>query len=706
MTRPHVGAQASVFNNILDVSNVDPLDVSYIEMHGTGTQAGDAVEMKSVLDVFAPDKRGSEHPLYLGSVKANVGHAESASGITSLIKVLKMMEENEIPPHCGIKSQINQNFPIDLEARNVNIALKPTIWRRPEHGKRTVLLNNFSAAGGNTALLIEDAPYCFSKDHFDPRSTHLVAVSGKSKLSIQKNIEGLVTFIDDNPKLSLPSLAYTSTARRMHYSHRVIVSGNDLRSIRDALQDLGPDDMKPVLIPAEVPNTTFIFTGQGALYTDLARQLFDHISAFRASIQRFDCIACRQGFPSFLPLINGSLSDLQEVRPLVSQVGTTCIQMALAQLWISWGVRPSTVIGHSLGEYAALHVAGVISASDAIFLIGTRAQLLEERCRTGTHAMLAIKASLSSLSSFMTHTNCEIACINGPNETVFSGTISEIDSLSSALATQDFKSTKLDIPFAFHSSQVECILQDFESAAEAVVFNEPSMPYMSPLLGEVIKDRGKIGPSYISRACRETVNFQAALEAGKYAGIVKDGSVWIEIGAHPICSHMVKAVLDPHISVLPSLRRDRDPFKVLADSLSSLYLAGLDLQWNEYHRDFKDALRVLQLPSYYWDSKNYWIQYSNDFCLTKGDKTSTTISAVPLSSNTMLSTASIQRVVEQQLGDEKSTLVMESDLNHPSLLGVIQGHRVNGTPFCPSVSAFHELTQIANSSSLSTPTWP
>ena len=705
MTRPHVGAQASIFNNILDVSNVDPLDVSYIEMHGTGTQAGDAVEMKSVLDVFAPDRRGSEHPLHLGSVKANVGHAESASGITSLIKVLKMMEENEIPPHCGIKSQINQNFPIDLEARNVNIALKPTTWRRPEHGKRTVMLNNFSAAGGNTALLIEDAPYVVPRDHFDPRSTHLVAVSGKSKLSIQKNVEALVTFIDNSSKLSLPSLAYTSTARRMHHSHRVIVSGHDLRSIRDALQGLGPGEhLNTVPIPAEVPNVNYIFTGQGALYTSLARQLFDHISAFRASIQRFDCIARNQGFPSFLPLINGSLSSLHEVRPLVSQVGTTCIQMALAQLWISWGVRPSTVIGHSLGEYAALHAAGVISASDAIFLIGTRAQLLEERCSIRTHAMLAVKASLSSLSSFMTHTTCEVACINGPNETVLSGTIPEIDSLSSVLATQDFKSTKLDVPFAFHSSQVECILQDFESAAEAVVFNEPSLPYMSPLVGEVIKDRGILGPSYISRACRETVNFQAALEAGRYAGIVKDGSIWIEIGAHPICSHMVKAALDPHVSVLPSLRHDRDPFKVLADSLSSLYLAGLDLQWNEYHRDFKDALRVLQLPSYHWDNKDYWIQYSNDFCLTKGDKTSATISPVPFSSNPTLSTASVQRVVEQQLGDEKSTLVIESNLNHPSLLGVVQGHQVNGVPFCPSVSAFHLSTQIANSSSLSTPT--
>ena len=190
MTRPHVGAQASIFKNVLDVANVDPLDVTYIEMHGTGTQAGDAVESKSVLDVYAPGKRGLEHSLHLGSVKVNVGHAESGSGVKSLIKVLEMMEENEIPLHCGINTRINHNFPTDLQMRNVSIASKPTDWKRPEQGKkkRTVFLNNFSAAGGNTALLMEDAPSVVPMNHLDPRSTQLVAISGKSKLSLQKNI--------------------------------------------------------------------------------------------------------------------------------------------------------------------------------------------------------------------------------------------------------------------------------------------------------------------------------------------------------------------------------------------------------------------------------------------------------------------------------------------------------------------------------------
>lgn len=651
--------------------------------------------MKSVLDVFAPAQRGPEHPLHLGSVKANVGHAESASGVTSLIKVLMMMEENEIPPHCGIKTKINRNFPTDLKARNVNIALEPAPWKRPEHGnrKRTVFLNNFSAAGGNTALLMEDAPSVVPTGDLDPRSSHLVAVSGKNKFSIQKNIEALLSFINGNPQVSLPSLAYTTTARRMHHNHRVVVRGHDLGSIKDALQGLSScEDLKPIPIPAKIPNVNFVFTGQGVLYTSLARQVFENISTFREILQRFDAIAQSQGFPSFLGLIDGTMNTLDEAGPVVSQLGLACVQMALAQLWVSWGVYPSAVVGHSLGEYAALHTAGVISASDAIFLVGTRAQLLEKRCSAKTHAMLAVKASLHSLSSYMTRTCCEFACINSPSETVLSGPVADIDSLANILTSQKIKCTKLEVLFAFHSSQVDSILQEFESSADAVVFNKPSISYLSPLLGEVVKHEGTLGPSYLSRACRETVNFQQALIAARATDTINDTDIWVELGAHPVCSSMVKTILGTHISTLPSLRRHEDTWKILNESISLLYLAGFDLEWSEYHRDFKDAHKVLKLPSYHWDNKNYWIQYNNDFCLTKGDDKSITVSSRPEPAILGPSTASVQKVIEQDLGIDISTVIIESDLNHPSLLGVCQGHVVNGVALCPSVSACVRLT--------------
>ena len=698
MTRPHVGAQAFIFEKMLKSANLDPLDVSYIEMHGTGTQAGDAVEMSSVLDVFAKTPRGSQSPLHLGSAKANVGHAESASGVTSLIKVLLMMENSEIPPHCGIKTKINHNFPKDLKARNVNITLKPVPWKRPENGKRAVFMNNFSAAGGNTALLMEDAPARVSKKAQDNRSCHLVAVSAKSIPSLQRNVEALVAVIENRPDLSLPALSYTSTARRTHHSFRAIVAGHDLQTVQQALRDLGPcANLKP--IPAKSPNVAFVFTGQGSAYSGMARELFENVSSFQEDIRRLNSIAQSQGFPSFLPVIDGSSVELKDLSPVVAQLGIACAQMAIARLWISWGVSPSAVTGHSLGEYAALHVAGVLSASDAIFLTGTRAQMLEQHCSAGTHGMLAVKTSLSTMIPHLAGTTCEVACINCSNEIVISGVVVEIDALSDSLTTLGLKCVKLEVPFAFHSAQVEPILQNFESVAQGALFEKPAIPFISPLLQDVVSSSGILNPSYLRHACRKTVNFLGGIEMARAAGVVNEKTLWVEVGAHPVCSGMLKSILGPQTFAFASLRRNGDTWRTVAEGIASLHRAGIEINWDEYHRDFESSHEVLKLPVYNWDSKNHWIQYKNNFCLTKGDSA---MPSTPVHDASPLFTTSVQRVVNQSIGSERSTVIIESDLSDPTLASVVQGHKVNGVALCPSVSSIHtQRMWFANSLSRS-----
>lgn len=692
MTRPHVGAQAFIFNKMLGQANVNPLDVGYIEMHGTGTQTGDAVEMKSVLEVFAKSPRGKEHPLYLGSAKANVGHSESGSGVSSLIKVLKMMEKNEIPPHVGIKTKINHGFPTDLKARNVNIALEPTPWMRPENGKRTVFLNNFSAAGGNTALLMEDAPVSPPANVHDGRSSHIVTISAKSITSLEKNLQDMLDFVTRTPEISLPALSYTTTARRMHHNHRIAVTGPDLSSIRSALQGLGPcKDIRPIQAK-KIPIVAFTFTGQGSLYSGIAKELFETVSRFRYDVQRFDRIARSQGFPTFIPLIDGTAVNIDELGPVAAQLGAASTQIALTRLWAAWGINPSAVIGHSLGEYAALHASGVLSVNDAIYLTGARAQLLVDYCTIGTHSMLAVKASPATLNNYLVKTSCEIACINGPDDTVLSGDVAEVTTISESLAKAGYKCVQLEVPFAFHSAQVEVILKKFEALAQGVVFHTPAIPFISPLLREVVTEGGVLGPSYLSRACRETVNFSGGLSAALEAKVISEKTIWVEIGAHPICSGMIKSTIGSDISILPTLRKNTDTWKVVASSLAALHTAGLDLQWDEYHRDFKGCQKVLQLPAYNWDSKNYWIQYSNNFCLTKGDEPSKPISKVdaPVSK---FSTTSVQRVVEEDHGAVRSTMIIESDLSDPVLAGTVQAHKVNGVALCPSVSVPTSFSQ-------------
>ncbi|KAJ5947462.1 Type I Polyketide synthases (Type I PKS) [Penicillium verhagenii] len=682
ITRPLADAQEYLFRQILSRTGIHPHEISYIEMHGTGTQAGDAVEMKSVLDTFAWDKsRPPNMPLHLGSVKSNVGHGESASGVTALIKVLLMFQRNRIPPHCGIKTKINHSFPTDLNERNVHIALSEADWSRPKNSTRRTFVNNFSAAGGNTAILLEDAATVDRNEQQDPRIHHVVTVSARSEKSLRRNLQSLAKFIDSKtcPGL-LAQISYTTTARRMHHSRRVAVSGSDLSHIKRRLLELASEEIRS--IPAKSPCVGFLLTGQGAQQTAMAQQLYQHITSFRADIHSFDAISHAHGLPSCLPLVTGSI-EIENLSPTTIQLGTVIVQMALGRLWRNWGLLPQYVLGHSLGEFAALELAGVLSVSDTIYLTASRALLLEKACTSGSHGMMAVKSSPADLRDVLEELPVEIACINGPQDTVLSGSGSDIDKASQRLSQNGLRSTKLILPFAFHSSQVNPILDDLEEIAGRLVFNEPKIPFISTLLGEVVTEEGIIGPHYIRRHCRETVNFFQAVEAAKAIGLVDIKGLGIEIGAHPILTGMMTKVMGSEFRSCPSLRRNEDAFKTLAESLSVLHVAGVPINWNEYHRDFAMSQKALTLPSYSWDLENYWIQYENNFCLTKGSPQVEDPLEIPAPTSTRIS-PSVQKIVEEQINDRNAHIVIESDFHDPELLPVALGHKLNGLVLCPS----------------------
>ena len=329
-----------------------------------------------------------------------------------------------------------------------------------------------------------------------------------------------------------------------------------MENVQSSLESILNRDVSPILPTGR--KIAFVFTGQGCQYAGMARRLFNELPSFRSSILRLDQIAKIQGLPSILSLVDGSVTDIEELSPVVVQLGTVCIQMALHGMWTSWGLRPTTVVGHSLGEYAALYAAEVLSASDTIFLVGRRAQLLVEKCHPGSHAMLAVKGSVAAIGEALDGTIFEVACINGPEETVVSGTNVNIDSLSADLKDRGFKCTKLAVPFAYHSAQVEAILEDYESLAKGVTFKAPSVPVISPLLSEVVKEADIFGPDYLRRHCRYTVNFLGGIEAARHDRLVAHKSIWLEMGPHPICSTMIKSTLGPAVQTFSSLRRNED----------------------------------------------------------------------------------------------------------------------------------------------------
>ena len=693
ITHPHAGAQEYLYKRVLANAGVDAHEISYVEMHGTGTQAGDGIEMTSVTNVFAPRhrQRKPEQTVHLGAIKANVGHAEAASGINSLVKVLLMMKNGKIPANVGIKGEMNKTFPADLKDRNVHISQKEVPWARNGAAKRKVFLNNFSAAGGNTALLIEDGPLRETPRVLDPRGTLPITVTARSIASLKRNISNLQEYVEKNGNTTLTSLSYTLTARRIQHNYRVAFPLSEISKVNDALQSQVKDSYNPVpMVPTKV---AFCFTGQGSQYTGLGQKLYQELKSFRDDINQLNHLATVQGLPSFLELLDGT--DVQTLSPVKVQLGMACIQVALARMWASWGVTPTAVIGHSLGEYAALHVAGVLSASDMVLLVGRRAELLVRDCTPHTHGMLAVKGSADAISSTLGNNMTEIACINGPEETVLCGSGETVGAANEALTQKGFKATKLNVPFAFHSAQVDPILSEFRSVASSVTFNKPSVPVLSPLAGEVIREAGTIGPDYLARHARETVNFWTALTSGQKEKVFDEKTAWLEVGAHPVCSGMVKASIGATVTA-PSLRRGEDAWKTIATSLCALFTAGVSIDFNEYQREFNDAQELLPLPTYSFDNKKYWLDYHHNWTLSKGEApqvkevivekevTRDVPSAAAVEIPAKRLSTSCQKVISEDFNGNAGKVVIRSSLADEKLYPVVCGHMVNNAALCPS----------------------
>jgi noranthrone synthase len=665
--------------------------------------------MESVLSVFAPTEsaRGQDQPLHVGSAKANIGHGEGVSGVTSIIKVLLMMQNNTIVPHCGIKpgSRINRKYP-DLGARNVHIAFEPKPWPRTTKPRR-VLINNFSAAGGNTALLLEDAPERVSlAGNPDPRTNHVITISGHVGNSLRKNLERLLTSLQKPRNVSISQLSYTNTARRWHHLHRVSFHASSVDEVKLKLE-AAIRNGDGINRPKAKPNVVFAFTGQGSQYLGMGKQLFEVYPKFRADLEHFDQLAQTQGFPGFLQVYTSTLGNVEEFPPVVVQLAITCLEMALNNLLQSFGIKPSAAIGHSLGEYAALYTAGVCSASDTIYLVGKRAELLQERCQRGAHAMLATQASSTKLKELLGSSNCEVACINGPGDTVLSGSTEEITEAQRMIIANGIKCTTLKLPFAFHSAQVQPIMEDWEHLARAATFAKPQIPILSPLLGNMIEESGVITPSYLARHCREKVDFVKALQFAKERGTIHDKTIIIEVGPKPLLCSMVKATLGAQMTTLPTLSQNADVWPNLHKILTSLYLSGLDINWVAYHSPFESAKKVVDLPDYGWDLKEYYIPYEGDWCLHRhethcscanaGTELTTAEYKVPTTSTVqraskldptkeaypeIKATTTIHRVVEEKTEPLGATFIVETDISRKDVNSIAQGHRVDNIPLC------------------------
>ncbi|KAL8831168.1 MAG: hypothetical protein Q9191_001010 [Dirinaria sp. TL-2023a] len=696
LTHPEADTQTALFESVLRSAGISIDDIDHIELHGTGTQAGDLAEASSVVRLLK-EPRPIDRPLTISSVKPNVGHSEAASGVTSLIKGLLMLQHRTIPRHIGVKTSLNPKLP---RLDDFNVVIPQTNMPYVALGKdslRRMLVNNFNATGGITAMLLEEyrPPKAIAKDL---RHHYPMTLSAASAMTLSHSQTRLLEHLKSTANIELSHLSYTLSARRLHHKHRFACVACSTEELIHKLQaELSTSEL--ALKRSTSAFGVMVFTGQASSYSGMANVLFTTNDAFRSHVLRSDAICREMGLPPFVQLITDIEADISRSNPTQCQLALVALEVALASLLESWGIRPKAVVGHSLGEYSALCVSQVLSLADTLYLVGQRGLLLESTCKYEefTMAMVSLpsceveKALRLSLSS-----ECEIACLNAPDQTVVSGPRMDMESLIAQFQANNVRATRLRTPYAFHSKQMEAILSKYEQIAEPISFRKPSVPLVSTLLGEVIRKEGTLNPQYLCRQTREPVRFQDALY--KIEGLVEDEQIlfWIEVGPGPTCLPMIASTIRARPTDLVCALDPRKPnWLTISNLVAEYYSSNGDVRWNEYHKEYLDALNLLQLPSYPFDLKKYWIQYDGDWAIRKNTKASDQSQAAQAVAQT-LESSTLHRLDSSSVEKGIRRLLFTSNLGTGDLGSMLGLYEVNGQLMCPS-SIYVDMALTATS---------
>ncbi|KAJ2977077.1 hypothetical protein NUW58_g7919 [Xylaria curta] len=687
LTHPEADTQIALFRNVLSAVGMTIDEIDHIELHGTGTQAGDLAESTSVAGLLNKP-RPKDRPLTISSVKPNVGHSEAASGVTSLIKGLLMLQHQIIPRHIGIKTRINPKLPAFAELGVVVPQENMYYPALAQDGKRRMLINNFNATGGITAMLLEEHKASPSSTT-DTRAHYPITLSAATVTALSSILTRLLKYLQANPATDLSHLSYTLTARRLHHKYRFACV---VQSLDELVQRLEAELATPKPRHGEQPFNIFVFTGQNFTPPE-AKALFDTNATFRNHVRHSNQLCGEMGLPSFLGVITDGGGDFTCVQ---SQLALVALEVALASLFQSWGIHPEAVIGHSLGEYAALCVCNVLSLADTLWLVGKRGLLLESTCKSNEYSMAVAAISASDAAKLLqTFPRCEIACCNSPQQTVLSGKDADVDSLLSHLASVNTKATKLHTPYGFHSEQMDSILNDYRRVAQGVSFQRPTITFISTLLGEVVRDESKLCADYLCRQTREPVRFEDAVH--KLEALVESGqkAFWIELGPAPACLPMIASALQARPSVLVTGLDPKKPnWATVSKVLTMYYMSNGSVRWDQYQREYLDCLRLLQLPSYPFDLKRYWIQYDGDWMIRKNQKPVCEDTAGP--PRVKLESSTLHRIENDSTEKGVRKLTFSTELASGQLDDLLQNTQIGGIPVCSS-SVFIDMAMAAAS---------
>ena len=603
-TAPSFRGQAAAIRAAHAMAQVPIESFGYIEAHGTGTILGDPIEVAALNDVF---KAGTRRRGFcaIGSVKSNFGHLSCAAGVAGLIKTVLMLEKGAIPPTVHYTKP---NPAIDFASGPFYVTTRPQPWERNGTPRRAGV-SSFGVGGTNAHLVVEEPPEVEAPT--ERRSHQVLVLSARSQAALDVATTRVGMHLQSHPELDLADVAYTMQVGRRAFPHRrVLVTGSDDRAaVIDRL--LEPARETAAAAAAE-RGVVFMFPGQGSQYPGMAAGLYKTEPVVRRAIDRCARHLKKELgadlrtllFPSARRRVHAAatLRDTRWAQPALFTVG-----YALAELWRSWGVRPAAMIGHSVGEYVAATLAGVMTLQDALRLIARRGQLISALPQG---AMLAVMAPSEDLRRFVGG-GVSLAAVNGPGYSVLSGPTVEIERLEAALTKDAVPARRLHTSHAFHSSMMDPILREFEDVVASVPLSPPSIPFAATLTGEWAGST-VTRPEYWSAQLRATVRFADAVRtvatghgpAGKHPALLEvgPGNTLVTFAAETARNGGPPS---PCMTSLPGPHDQRSDTEVVLSSLGQLWANGVAVDWQGFHQS--ERRRRVSLPTYPFERRSYWI---------------------------------------------------------------------------------------------------
>ncbi|XP_051543313.1 uncharacterized protein LOC127434534 [Myxocyprinus asiaticus] len=585
ITKPSMTQQEALLRMIY--SSEDYLaNVQYVEAHGTGTPAGDPVEAGSISNIISKARPSSSGPLYIGSVKSNIGHTESAAGVAGLIKILLMMWHETIVPSVFYSTD---NSSIDTKALNLKIPTRAEKWIYSGSKKRIAGLNSFGFGGTNTHAIISEHVHATVSNIHTLKSLKLFPLSAATDQSLQMCIADMYQRITEGDTVDVQALAYTSACRRSHKRHkfRKVLAASSLSE----LQVLLKSSMNKMLAPTKQGlKIVFVFCGNGVTYRGMCKQLLKEEPVFRDKVkevenyfQKFKCASISQK-------IANSYDNEDFSKPIVVQPLLFAIQVAIAHLLKHWGIRPDVVLGHSVGEVAAAHCSGLLSLEDAVKVIYCRSAL-QSKVTGGKMLVIGNIAVTDILEILPAYTKkiC-LAAVNSPMSCVLSGDKEAVDNVHQKLQSS-FKSKNLflhvlDVPAAYHSHMMDPILGQIKDSIGYLTQNEMDCKLYSTVTGEMCRQGDFITGEYWARNIRKPVAFEQAI---KSLSNNKKNIVFVEIGPRRALQRNIIEILGNDTTVLPSVQPDKD-HETMLTMVSKLFELGVNVNWDEFYKGYETEL--------------------------------------------------------------------------------------------------------------------